>query len=1111
MLRRPLSPVHAASSTDLPDPHSFRSIRVFVSSTFRDMQEERDELIKRVFPQLRQLCESRGVAWSEVDLRWGVTDEQKADGDVLPICLAEIDRCRPFFIGLLGQRYGWIPREVPREVAERMPWVAALRGTSVTEIEILHGVLNDPAAAGHAFIYTRDPAWVSNRASDEQSILIERESGEEIAALGPVAAAAAALARRQRLEDLRRRVREAGRPVWEYPSPRALGERVLADFTAVVEAIYPADMGSDALTRDAEAHRAFAAAQAHGFVQRSAVADQLDAFAVGGGQPLVLTGEPGAGASAIACEWLAQWRIAHPHDAIVEHHVGATADASEWTAMAVRLGAELARQHGFEREPADATANPAGRRAMLFAAIVRAGSADRRTVMLVTGADLLDDVDGAPDLTWLPKTTPPSVRVVVTTSGERPVEAGRHRGWTVTTIPALDAAERRDFIRVFFERSAKSLDAHHQARLVGAASAGNALFLRTVLDELRQHGDHFTIGEVIDRYLAANTLDELLALVLERYERDFERDRPGLVRDAMRALWAARRGLTEPELLDCLGGVADGGAPVPHAVWSPLVLAAEAGLVTHSGRLVFSTEPHRRAVERRYLKTDDDRRAAHAALARTFAAYELGPRVVDELPWQQLGAGNVGGLVATLSDLAFMDRAYRQGHAELRQLWAKAEQAGYRVVDAYRSIVDDPAGNPDMAWEVARMVTDAGYPVQAARLHRHLVDSYRQRVDETAHRRLPSALVNLGAALMGQGELIAAEAPLREAIALSRGRDDRAALQGALGNLALCLRDLGRLDDAAALFAEEEATCRGGGDTSRLQANLGNRAQLLRQRGDHRGALALMNEQEELCRSIGDLAGVARAIAGQGAVLSDLGNASQALEKFAAYRAVCEETGDLRGAAEASISEVHSLRQAGRRDEAGRRATACEALVRRISDEPLLARILDAQARMAMEDGRWQDGGRLAAEAVAAARASDAAPALVLALGAHGTARRELGDLAGARAAHVEEESIADRLGDPAALSIARVNLASVDVCAGDFNAALSRYSQAEPALRSRGRDAVLATLYANRSQVHLHLGDTAAAIDDLVAGGRSAAAIRAMDESRRLLTSAASRTASPR
>ncbi len=47
-----------------------RAIRVFVSSTFRDMQAEREELVKRVFPQVRRVCEQRGVAWSEVDLRW---------------------------------------------------------------------------------------------------------------------------------------------------------------------------------------------------------------------------------------------------------------------------------------------------------------------------------------------------------------------------------------------------------------------------------------------------------------------------------------------------------------------------------------------------------------------------------------------------------------------------------------------------------------------------------------------------------------------------------------------------------------------------------------------------------------------------------------------------------------------------------------------------------------------------------------------------------------------------------------------------------------------------------------------------------------------------------
>jgi len=53
-----------------------REIRVFISSTFRDMQEEREELVKQIFPQLRRLCESRGVTWGEVDLRWGIAEEQ---------------------------------------------------------------------------------------------------------------------------------------------------------------------------------------------------------------------------------------------------------------------------------------------------------------------------------------------------------------------------------------------------------------------------------------------------------------------------------------------------------------------------------------------------------------------------------------------------------------------------------------------------------------------------------------------------------------------------------------------------------------------------------------------------------------------------------------------------------------------------------------------------------------------------------------------------------------------------------------------------------------------------------------------------------------------------
>jgi len=66
------------------------NIRVFISSTFNDMQDERDHLVKKVFPVIRAHCEKAGIGFTEVDLRWGITSEESAEGKVLSICLEEI-------------------------------------------------------------------------------------------------------------------------------------------------------------------------------------------------------------------------------------------------------------------------------------------------------------------------------------------------------------------------------------------------------------------------------------------------------------------------------------------------------------------------------------------------------------------------------------------------------------------------------------------------------------------------------------------------------------------------------------------------------------------------------------------------------------------------------------------------------------------------------------------------------------------------------------------------------------------------------------------------------------------------------------------------------------
>src|SRR5215831_5548551 len=92
----------------------WQSRPIFISSTFADMQAERDYLRTRIFPELEERLRARRHYLAWVDLRVGVAtdaaaDEPAREAEVLKQCLAEVKRCRPFLIVLLGDRYGWVP------------------------------------------------------------------------------------------------------------------------------------------------------------------------------------------------------------------------------------------------------------------------------------------------------------------------------------------------------------------------------------------------------------------------------------------------------------------------------------------------------------------------------------------------------------------------------------------------------------------------------------------------------------------------------------------------------------------------------------------------------------------------------------------------------------------------------------------------------------------------------------------------------------------------------------------------------------------------------------------------------------------------------------------
>ncbi|MBN1264821.1 MAG: DUF4062 domain-containing protein [Anaerolineales bacterium] len=163
----------------------WQTVRIFISSTFEDMHAERDLLIKQVFPELRGWCEQRKLHLVDIDLRWGVREEDTQNRNVVDVCLKRIDEARPFFLCFLGQRRGWVPG--PEDVSdgtlglEAFPDLReAIGSASVTELEILHALVNpfhrsrvqksgdresyDPVK--YAFFYLRDPDYLAQLPED---------------------------------------------------------------------------------------------------------------------------------------------------------------------------------------------------------------------------------------------------------------------------------------------------------------------------------------------------------------------------------------------------------------------------------------------------------------------------------------------------------------------------------------------------------------------------------------------------------------------------------------------------------------------------------------------------------------------------------------------------------------------------------------------------------------------------------------------------------------------------------------------------------------------------------------------------------------------------------
>jgi hypothetical protein len=267
-----------------------------------------------------------------------------------------------------------------------------------------------------------------------------------------------------------------------------------------------------------------------------------------------------------------------------------------------------------------------------------------RCILVLDALNQLEDRDHARLLGWLPSHPfAGSLRLVVSTLPveppkddpkaivDDPLKVVKERSWKPLRVEPLTPDERHRMIEHYLARFGKKFDAPQLERIAAAPPSANPLYLKILLDELRVTGTHERLEERLRDYLVAANIPALLKRVLARYQHDYERDRKGLVREALGLIWAARRGSTETELLHLLK---PSNLPqLPLAVWTPLRSALEEGLVDRGGVLNFAHDFLRTAVQTAFVLGEDKRDELRLQLADDFEQQPVSARSCDELPW----------------------------------------------------------------------------------------------------------------------------------------------------------------------------------------------------------------------------------------------------------------------------------------------------------------------------------------------------------------------------------------------------------------------------------------------------------------------------------------------
>ncbi|KAJ8268578.1 hypothetical protein COCON_G00137500 [Conger conger] len=712
----------------------WRSVRVFVSSTFRDMQGERDVLVRSVFPELRRRAAPHCLHLQEVELRWGITEEEATRA--LELCLAHVCRSQ-LLLAILGERYGLVPPCPELPPLPQYSWVdSAPAGLSVTEMEIRQfQALHPDSAQNRMLFYFRTPqlprsvpvTWRSEFASESKDA-------------------------EAKMTDLKSRILQSGAKVTQdYPCEwggvtegkpyvkglEEFGKAVLDDLWGVLLKNFVEEVDQTELESEVTEQELY-----HDALQRQCYGrDKLIAAVAksvrdaqhrqGGSRGVVLLeGGPGQGKTVFMAALANALRSPDKSQKtlgcdVISYNTAASQSAKSVEQLLRCLVQWLRRRLGKE----DETLPPTSYKKLLaeFHTELNALSKARKgqsLALLIDGAELVQDARGQPRSDWMPQDLPPGVSLVLSVT---PNSALRHtlakmKGSCVCSLGPLSMLDRKEIVQkelaMFGKKLSDSAFNNQLQTLMMKKGAACPLYLHLACEELRS----FAVFEKMNRSL--QTLPPAVEPLVQQVLLRLQSQHRGL-NWALSALAVSQRGLRERDLYAILSMCNKLPAAlgrmkwqeiwelarkpkerIPMATFSQLFRSLQSAIGQPYSQgledvLTLSNPEVRSAFEKVFLSKAEDEAGAHCILAAYLWSlcdpqgkdtyFHCEADALVDLPSHLMSSDSLGALHFLLSSFHFLYANVRHGllHHVLET---------YSQLESRFQALNEPDGSAPHAW-----------------------------------------------------------------------------------------------------------------------------------------------------------------------------------------------------------------------------------------------------------------------------------------------------------------------------------------------------------------------------------------------------------------------------